>query len=146
MSKYKDDGIYYNFRLSQRNSEHMKIHNYLSDFNPRLFKSKNQFITEAILYYIEALEGADTPLTRWQQEKQDDEEKPITNRQFEERSKQLKQEILQHVDYEVMEVIIKALMNGISGIKQSAEPEYPDEKNEKNPVDEKLVELARSWS
>lgn len=146
MSKYKDNGIYYNFRLSQRNPEHMKIHNYLSDFNPRLFKSKNQFITEAILYYIEALEGADTPLTRWQQERQDGEDKPITNGQFEERSKQLKQEILQHVDYEVMEVIIKALMNGISGIKQSAESEYPDVKNEKNPVNEKLVELARNWS
>ena len=54
----------------------------------------------------------------------------------------MEQKILKYVDYEVMEVIIKALMNGMSGIKQNAEAEYPDE----NPIDEKLVELSRNWS
>lgn len=53
----KDNGIYHNFRLSKTVPAHMKINDYLNSLNKEYYKSKNQFIAEALLYYIDALES-----------------------------------------------------------------------------------------
>lgn len=53
----KDSGVYHNFRLSKKLPEHMKINDYLNSLNKEYYKSKNQFIAEALLYYIDALEN-----------------------------------------------------------------------------------------
>lgn len=53
----KDNGIYHNFRLSKTVPDHMKINDYLNSLNKEYYKSKNQFIAEALLYYIDALEN-----------------------------------------------------------------------------------------
>lgn len=53
----KDNGIYHNFRLSKAVPNHMKINDYLNSLNKEYYKSKNQFIAEALLYYIDALEN-----------------------------------------------------------------------------------------
>lgn len=53
----KDNGIYHNFRLSKSVPNHMKINDYLNSLNKEYYKSKNQFIAEALLYYIDALES-----------------------------------------------------------------------------------------
>ena len=53
----KDNGIYHNFRLSKSVPDHMKINDYLNSLNKEYYRSKNQFIAEALLYYIDALEN-----------------------------------------------------------------------------------------
>lgn len=53
----KDSGVYHNFRLNKSIPEHMKINDYLNSLNKDYYKSKNQFIAEALLYYIDALEN-----------------------------------------------------------------------------------------
>lgn len=68
----KDSGVYHNFRLSKTIPEHVKINEYLSSLNKEYYKSKNQFIAEALLYYIDALENGklyeeDNTNVIWQQ-------------------------------------------------------------------------------
>lgn len=53
----KDSGVYHNFRLSRTTPEHIRINNFLENLNKEYYKSKNQFIAEALLYYIDALEN-----------------------------------------------------------------------------------------
>lgn len=53
----KDSGVYHNFRLSKTLPDHVKINDYLSSLNKEYYKSENQFIAEALLYYIDALEN-----------------------------------------------------------------------------------------
>ena len=52
-----DDGMYHNFRLSRRNPIHIRINEILSDLNKDVYRSKNQFIADALEYYINALEN-----------------------------------------------------------------------------------------
>lgn len=52
-----DKGVYHNFRLNTAIPEHIRINNFLKNLNKDYYKSKNQFIADALLYYIEAMEN-----------------------------------------------------------------------------------------
>ena len=52
-----DDGFYHTLRLSRRNPTHIKIHQILADLDKSVYKSQNQFIADAVEYYINALEN-----------------------------------------------------------------------------------------
>ena len=41
------------FRLNMDNPQHVKINEVIKRLNPKIYKSKNQFLIEAALFYIE---------------------------------------------------------------------------------------------
>lgn len=52
-----DDGFYHTLRLSRRNPNHIRMHQILVDLDKSVYKSQNQFIVDAVEFYINALEG-----------------------------------------------------------------------------------------
>lgn len=144
--KMRDNGIYHNLRLSPNNPDHMKINDVLLDVNKQVYKSKNQFMTEALLYYISGLEG--NPLTNREQQKFNQQELFITRKEMESLILDLKQELTQYVDREVLSVIIKVFSENLKTEKpvQVVREEMQDDAQDDSQVDEKLIALASSWS
>jgi hypothetical protein len=49
----RENLIYNSFRLNMNNPQHVKINNVLKNLNPKIFKSRNQFIADAVEFYSE---------------------------------------------------------------------------------------------
>ena len=49
-----DDGFYHTLRLSRRNPNHIRMHQILVDLDKSVYKSQNQFIVDAVEFYINA--------------------------------------------------------------------------------------------
>lgn len=49
----RENLIYNSFRLNMNNPQHVKINNVLKNLNPKIFKSRNQFMADAVEFYIE---------------------------------------------------------------------------------------------
>ena len=63
----KKDVRHVTVRLSYNSPEHMKIMGILDDLNLAVHKSKNQFIINAITYYVDMLENGDLTKTAAQE-------------------------------------------------------------------------------
>ena len=141
----KDKGIYHHLRLSRNNPEHMKIHDVLMDLNQDLYKSRNQFIVEALLFYIAELE--DNPLTNSRQRKEKDKEKPITREELDDIAVTLKNDLVQYINKEILTTIISVLGNNLNAERITvSDSEKNQEINNEETIDERLIELASSWS
>ena len=46
----KENLVYNSFRLNMNNPQHVKINNVLKNLNPKIFKSRNQFIADAEVF------------------------------------------------------------------------------------------------
>lgn len=143
--KKKDKGIYHHLRLSMNNPEHMKIHNILMDLNKDIYKSQNQFIVEALLFYIAELE--EHPLTSSRRQKENERDKLITKGEIDDIATAMKNELLQYINKEVLVTIISALGNNL-GDNRAVVLNNDDNQNDSHEeqVDERLIELASSWS
>lgn len=143
--KRKDKGIYHHLRLSKNNPEHMKIHNILMDLNKDIYKSKNQFIVEALLFYIAELE--EHPLTGSRQQSEREKDKLITKGEMDDIATAMKNELMQYINKEVLVTIISALGNnlGNSRVVVTGSDDNTNDNHEEQ-VDERLIELASSWS
>lgn len=49
----KDNLITTSFRLNMNNPKHVKINNVLKNLNPQIYKSRNQFLIDAAVFFIE---------------------------------------------------------------------------------------------
>lgn len=141
----KDNGIYHHLRLSANNPEHMKVHNALMDLNKEIYKSKNQFIFEALLFYIDALEK--NPMIRKGNLKIPDSDMLITKSEMDAAVVSLRNDLTKYVNKEVLTTIISVMGKnmGMSMVLAENTNKGKNENNKPN-VDERLIELASKWS
>lgn len=59
MANRKDEGDYHNVRCSRNNPQHVYVNKILSDLNMDIYKSKNQFIIDAVEAYCKMLNQDD---------------------------------------------------------------------------------------
>lgn len=59
MANRKDEGDYHNVRCSRNNPQHVYVNKILSDLNMDIYKSKNQFIIDAVEAYCRMLNQDD---------------------------------------------------------------------------------------
>ena len=96
-----DDGFYHTLRLSRRNPTHIKIHQILADLDKSVYKSQNQFIADAVEYYINALEN--DFITNDDREKR--EENFVTKSDIQKMKEDIKNEILSEVNKQMLSVL-----------------------------------------
>lgn len=60
----KENVIYVSLRLYMNQPEHVRINKVLQNLNPMVCKSKNQFIVNALGYYIDHLDGVSMTLEK----------------------------------------------------------------------------------
>lgn len=98
-----DDGMYHNFRLSRRNPIHIRINDILSDLNKDVYRSKNQFIADALEYYINALEN-DT-ITNSENIKKKHKKEYVTKCELELIKASIKNEVVKEVQKEIIAIL-----------------------------------------
>ena len=109
-----DDGMYHNFRLSRRNPIHIRINDILSDLNKDVYRSKNQFIADALEYYINALEN-DT-ITNSENIKKKHKKEYITKCELELIKASIKNEVVKEVQKEIIAILGNFSGNMAKGI------------------------------
>ena len=131
-----DDGFYHTLRLSRRNPNHIKIHQILADLDKSVYKSQNQFIADAIEFYINALE--DDTITNSGREKR--EENFITKADLQKIRETIKMELMSEVNKQMLSILGSFTGNLARNI-NIGETEKEDGFN----ADDTVLGLAEMW-
>lgn len=104
----KDNLITTSFRLNMNNPKHVKINNVLKNLNPQIYKSRNQFLIDAAVFFIEHY-GDDNFMER----KENEEIHFVTREELE----VIKKELVQTAMTEARREVIRLLGGVIAGAK-----------------------------
>lgn len=107
----KDKGIYHNVRCSMHNKQHVYVHKVLTDLNLSIYKSKNQFIIDAVEHYAKSLNQEDLTNTAAEQYIREGQTKTSSD------TEALKKEIVNEVTVNVQANVISVLMNELAKLK-----------------------------
>jgi len=106
----KDNLITNTFRLNMNNPTHVKINNVLKNLNPKIYKSRNQFLIDAAVFFIEHY-GDESFMER----KEDEEIHFVTQDELE----VIKKEMIQNAMTEARREVIRLLGGVIAGAKNA---------------------------
>jgi len=104
----KDNLITTSFRLNMNNPKHVKINNVLKKLNPQIYKSRNQFLIDAAVFFIEHY-GDENFMER----KENEEIHFVTREELE----VIKKELVQTAMTEARREVIRLLGGVIAGAK-----------------------------
>lgn len=104
----KDNLITTSFRLNMNNPKHVKINNVLKNLNPLIYKSRNQFLIDAAVFFIEHY-GDENFMER----KENEEMHLVTREELE----VIKKELVQTAMTEARREVIRLLGGVIAGAK-----------------------------
>ena len=104
----KDNLITNTFRLNMNNPTHVKINNVLKNLNPKIYKSRNQFLIDAAVFFIEHY-GDENFMER----KEDEAIHFVTQDELE----VIKKEMIQNAMTEARREVIRLLGGVIAGAK-----------------------------
>lgn len=104
----KDNLITNTFRLNMNNPTHVKINNVLKNLNPKIYKSRNQFLIDAAVFFIEHY-GDESFMER----KEEEEIHFVTQDELE----VIKKEMIQNAMTEARREVIRLLGGVIAGAK-----------------------------
>ncbi len=142
----KDKIVVYSFRLNMDNPQHRKIHEVIKDLNLDIFKSKNQFIADAVETYIDSFEKDD--LTEEGSKKKADQLGYISRSELARIKEEIRYELLTEVRNEVIKLLggVVAGMHISSNIQPINVIKSERSEREQTEVDETLEKLALGWS
>lgn len=104
----KDNLITTSFRLNMNNPKHVKINNVLKNLNPQIYKSRNQLLIDAAVFFIEHY-GDENFMER----KENEEIHFVTREELE----VIKKELVQTAMTEARREVIRLLGGVIAGAK-----------------------------
>lgn len=131
-----DDGFYHTLRLSRRNPNHIRMHQILVDLDKSVYKSQNQFIVDAVEFYINALEG-DVITNSGKQKRQ---ESFATKEELQEVKESMRAEMITEVNKQILSVIGTFTGNLIKGTNIN-----DTSKNDGFNADDTVMGLAEMW-
>ena len=131
-----DDGFYHTLRLSRRNTNHIRMHQILVDLDKSVYKSQNQFIVDAVEFYINALEE-DVITNSGKQKRQ---ESFATKEELQEVKESLRAEMITEVNKQILSVIGTFTGNLIKGTNIN-----DTSKNDGFNADDTVMGLAEMW-
>ena len=143
MAKQFDYEVKTTIRLNMHNPDHVIINNVIQNLDPKIFKSKNQFILDACKFYIDNY-GSETFIAK---KKEKERAEFIRSEDIEE----IKTEMIEAAISEARKEVIRLLGGVISGmnVPQStvrAVAEVPEEELSDDVMDdEDVAGLAMGW-
>ena len=108
MAKQFDYEVKTTIRLNMHNSDHVLINNVIQNLDPKIFKSKNQFILDACKFYIDNY-GSETFIAK---KKDNERAEYIRSEDIED----IKAEVIEAAINEARKEVIKLLGGVISGM------------------------------
>ena len=131
-----DDGFDHTLRLSRRNPNHIRMHQILVDLDKSVYKSQNQFIVDAVEFYINALEE-DVITNSGKQKRQ---ESFATKEELQEVKESMRAEMITEVNKQILSVIGTFTGNLIKGTNIN-----DTSKNDGFNADDTVMGLAEMW-
>lgn len=107
MAKSNDEGDYYSLRCSRTNPQHVYVNKILTDLNLDIFKSKNQFIVDAIEAYSKMLDQDNLTVSAVIEKSR--KEGYITRNDLEEIKREISDRVVKEVQNEVISLLGTAL-------------------------------------
>lgn len=128
----------HSLRLNLRNEKHLRVEKALEQINPKIFKSLNEFMIDAIDFYIKYLDGENISINVAENDRQDTQW--VTKEELE--------EMKQVIEKNVREELIQLLGIALSG--QSIQPravfnETVEEVEEDGITDTAAIDLVVGW-
>ena len=108
MAKQFDYEVKTTIRLNMHNPDHVLINNVIQNLDPKIFKSKNQFILDACKFYIDNY-GSETFIAK---KKDNERAEYIRSEDIED----IKEEVIEAATNEARKEVIKLLGGVISGM------------------------------
>ena len=143
MAKQFDYEVKTTIRLNMHNPDHVLINNVIQNLDPKIFKSKNQFILDACKFYIDNY-GSETFIAK---KKDNERAEYIRSEDIDD----IKEEVIEAATYEARKEVIRLLGGVISGmnvgqpvIMQAANSEA-QEPPEDVMADVEVAGLAMGW-
>lgn len=134
----KDKGIYHNVRCSMHNKQHVYVHKVLTDLNLSIYKSKNQFIIDAVEHYAKSLNQEDLTNTAAEQYIREGQARCGRDTDTEAMKKEIVNEVTVAVQTNVISVLMTELAKlklGIGSRQKVIEDDDYDEFEEENELD-----------
>ena len=140
MAKQFDYEVKTTIRLNMHNPDHVLINNVIQNLDPKIFKSKNQFILDACKFYIDNY-GSETFIAK---KKEKERAEFIRSEDIEE----IKTEMIEAAISEARKEVIRLLGGVFSGmnVPVRAVAEVPEEELSDDVMDdEDVAGLAMGW-
>lgn len=131
----------HSLRLNLRNEKHLRVENALKQVDPKIFKSLNEFMIDAIDFYIKYLDGEDISI------KIADKNNSIGNGQWvtKEELSEMKRVIKEEVKAEVIQILGMALSGHLAQDSPVLTEEMVGEVEEGGITDTAALDLIASW-
>ena len=141
MANRKDDGDYNNVRCGRNNPQHVYVNKILSDLNMDIYKSKNQFIIDAVEAYCRMLNQDDLTVNATIERAR--REGYVTRKDLDE----IKRDICSRVVKEVQQEVISMLGTALAAKQSVNVTEETTKVKEDNfgEVNDAVVGLATNW-
>ena len=141
MANRKDDGDYHNVRCGRNNPQHVYVNKILSDLNMDIYKSKNQFIIDAVEAYCRMLNQDDLTVNATIERAR--REGYVTRKDLDE----IKRDICSRVVKEVQQEVISMLGTALAAKQSVNVTEETTKFKEDNfgEVNDAVVGLATNW-
>jgi hypothetical protein len=142
MANRRDEGTYHNVRCSKNNPQHVSVNKILNDLNLNIYKSKNQFIIDAIEAYCNMLNQDDLTVNATIERAR--KEGYVTRKELAE----IKREICSSVVKEVQQEVISMLGIAIAAkqsVSMGGEMTEGKKENSFGEVNDAIVGLATNW-
>ncbi len=128
----------HSLRLNLRNEKHLRVEKALEQINPKIFKSLNEFMIDAIDFYIKYLDGENISINVAENDRQDTQW--VTKEELEE----MKQVIEKNVREELIQLLGIAL-SGQSLQQRAVFNETVEEVEEDGITDTAAIDLVVGW-
>lgn len=128
----------HSLRLNLRNEKHLRVEKALEQINPKIFKSLNEFMIDAIDFYIKYLDGENISINMAENGRQDTQW--VTKEELEE----MKQVIEKNVREELFQLLGIAL-SGQSLQQRAVFNETVEEVEEDGITDTAAIDLVVGW-
>lgn len=131
----------HSLRLNMRNEKHLRVENALKQVDPKIFKSLNEFIIDAIDFYIKYLDGEDISIKIASKNKSTDKEQWVTREELEE----MKLVIEEELKSEVIKLLGMALSGHVVQSLPALMEEAGGETGKCGITDTAALDLVASW-
>lgn len=128
----------HSLRLNLRNEKHLRVEKALEQINPKIFKSLNEFMIDAIDFYIKYLDGENISINVAENDRQDTQW--VTKEELEE----MKRVIEKNVREELIQLLGIAL-SGQSLQQRAVFNETVEEVEEDGITDTAAIDLVVGW-
>ncbi|MBQ9142528.1 MAG: hypothetical protein IJX63_12200 [Lachnospiraceae bacterium] len=145
MSKtdYRDEGLYFNLRCSRNNPQHVYVSKILGDLNTDIYKSRNQFVMDAVEFYSKSLNQED--LTNNSAMEHIKKERRLTVEDLEAVKKEIHDEVMISLQRDVIAILGYAIGKGQEDRVRTVQTPVIKEEELENVINPIVADMASLW-